>query len=230
MKALILCGGFGTRLRPVIGESQKAVAEVAGKPFLELVVRELRRAGIGRLVFCTHYKSQQVEQVVDGLRGDVSLNLQVVREPEPLGTGGAIVHAVRELDLQGQFLVLNADTYLDSSAYRGAALAPSPALLVTRVDDCTRYGAVQVDDTMRVLSLQEKGTAGPGLISAGVYSLSAADLADFTVQPLSMERDVLPSLVAASRLRAVLYEGPFVDIGTPDSLRIMRAMDVQPRP
>lgn len=227
VKAFILCGGFGTRLRTVIGESQKAVAEVAGKPFLEFVVGALVRAGLTDLVFCTHYQSEQVEQVVAHLGGDPRLRLEVVREPEPLGTGGAVVHAMRSLGYQGRLLALNADTYLDAQAYRAAAQAEPPSMLVTRVDDCMRYGAVQVDASMHVTNLQEKGTQGPGLISAGVYSLDSDTLGGFAPGQLSMEKDVLPKLVSSHRLRAVVYAGPFVDIGTPESLRSMRAMGIQ---
>ncbi len=227
MKVFILCGGFGTRLRPVIGESQKAVAEVAGRPFLEFVVGALVRAGLRDLVFCTHYQSSQVEQVVERLRGDPGLRLEVVREPRPLGTGGAVVHAMRSLEYRGRLLALNADTYLDAEAYRAAAASEPPSLVVTRVDDCMRYGAVQVDASMLVTALKEKGTPGPGWISAGVYGLDSDTLGGFMNQELSMEKDVLPRLVSARRLRAVVYEGPFVDIGTPESLQSMRAMGVQ---
>jgi NDP-sugar pyrophosphorylase family protein len=75
MKAMILCGGFGSRLRGVIGETQKAVAEVDGRPFLYIVVERLRTAGFDELIFCTHYQSDQVERALDELGGDVARRL-----------------------------------------------------------------------------------------------------------------------------------------------------------
>lgn len=227
MKTLILCGGFGTRLRSVIGESQKAVADVAGKPFLEYVVRELGRAGLRDLVFCTHYQSAQVEEVVARLRADATRQLQVVREDQPLGTGGAVVHAVHGLGYDGPLLVINADTFVSAQAYQAAVRSQAPSLVVTEVEDCARYGAVQVDSSMQVLALQEKAVSGPGRISVGVYRLDARSLAGLPQGPLSMERDILPAFVERRQLRAVSYTGPFLDIGTPDSLAIMRGMDVE---
>ena len=120
MKALILCGGLGTRLRSEIGASQKAVADVDGRPFLYYVVEQLAQAGIKDLVFCTHYQSGQVEQFTASLPEDSARRIANVCEPTPMGTGGALLYALAELRYDGPFIALNADTYLDASAYRAA--------------------------------------------------------------------------------------------------------------
>lgn len=227
MKALILCGGMGTRLRSEIGASQKAVVDVDGRPFLYYVVEQLAQAGLKDLVFCTHYQSGQVEQFAAELPDDPARRVAIVCEPTAMGTGGALVNALAELRYDGPFIALNADTYLDAGAYRAAADAQAPALVVTPVDDCARYGAVQVDDARRVLDIAEKGKTGPGLVSAGVYGLHARQLSRFPVAPLSMEKDIIPALIAEQCLAATIYAGPFLDIGTPDSLKFIREHGVR---
>lgn len=227
MKALILCGGLGTRLRSEIGASQKAVADVDGRPFLHYVIQQLAQAGLKDLVFCTHYQSGQVEEFAASLPDDPERRVAIVCEPTAMGTGGALTYALAQLRYDGPFVALNADTYLDASAYRAAADMQAPALVVTPIDDCERYGAVQIDEAQRVVEIAEKGKTGPGLISAGVYGLHTRQLNRFPVKPLSMEKDILPALIAEQSLVATVYRGPFLDIGTPDSLKFIREHGVQ---
>lgn len=227
MKALILCGGLGTRLRSVIGASQKAVADIDGRPFLALVIEQLAKAGIHDLVFCTHYQSEQVESVVENLPADPARQVAIVREPSAMGTGGAILYALSQLRYEGPFIALNADTYLDAAAYRAAAEAVPPTIVVTPIDDCERYGAMQVDENRQVQGITEKGKTGPGLISAGVYGLHTRYVTDLPVATLSMEQDIIPTLISQKLLTAQVYKGPFLDIGTPDSLKLIREHGVQ---
>ncbi|MFL9886084.1 sugar phosphate nucleotidyltransferase [Paraburkholderia agricolaris] len=227
MKALILCGGLGSRLRSVIGASQKAVVDIDGRPFLYYVIEQLAKAGIRDLVFCTHFQSEQVESVVADLPADPARNVAIVREPSAMGTGGAVLYALSQLQYEGPFIALNADTYLDASAYQSAAEAAPPVIVVTPIDDCERYGAVQMDENRQVQAVTEKGKIGPGLISAGVYGLHTRHLTTFPVETLSMEQDIIPALISQQLLTAQVYEGPFLDIGTPDSLKFIREQGVQ---
>ncbi|ALK30629.1 sugar phosphate nucleotidyltransferase [Burkholderia plantarii] len=227
MKALILCGGLGTRLRSEIGVLQKAVADVNGHPFLYYVIEQLAQAGLKDLVFCTCYQAEQVEQFVASLPADPARRVAIVREPVAMGTGGGLIHAISTLRYEGAFIALNADTYLDAKAYRSAACAQPPSIVVTPVDDCGRYGAVQIDDTQRVIAVEEKGKIGPGLISAGVYGLHTRYLRAFPDAPLSMEEHIIPALISGQSLVATRYNGPFLDIGTPDSLKFIREHGVQ---
>jgi NDP-sugar pyrophosphorylase family protein len=222
MKAFILCGGFGTRLRSVIGETQKAVAEVDGKPFLMLVIERLVAAGLDELVFCTHYLSEQIERTLQDHENAAVRSSVVLREEKPLGTGGAVLNAVHSLGCTEDFIVLNADTYVDSEAYGLASRSSSPAIVVRDVSDCMRYGAVRIEESGMVSELCEKGVSGPGCISMGIYRLNPADLPDTGIVPCSMEKDILPRLVASGRLKAIRYTGDFIDIGTPESLAMIR--------
>jgi len=225
MKAIVLCGGFGSRLRDVIGETQKAVAEVDGKPFLHIVIDRLIVAGFSELIFCTHYQSEQVEAALNLLGGDVARMATVLREQESLGTGGAILNAIKVLALSGDFIALNADTYVMTEAYRLARESVPPTLIVREVEDCARYGAVRVDAFGNVLEMTEKGVTGPGFISMGIYRFHTDHLIGFPIVACSMEKDLLPHLIERGQLNALHYSGDFIDIGTPQSLASIREMN-----
>ncbi len=218
MRAYVFCGGFGTRLRSVIGDSQKALVQVRGKPFLTRVLRQLAAAGIVEVVLCAHYRADQVAEKLDALSQDAGLSLDMVIEPTPLGTGGALLNALRESPPEGRYLALNADTFLDSEAYRLAAAADDNVLVAARVEDRGRYGSLEINALGRLLALREKGQEGPGLVNAGVYAFNPGTFANAQVRACSMERDLLPGLLAGEGIGVLEYAGRFIDIGTPESL------------
>jgi NDP-sugar pyrophosphorylase family protein len=222
MKAVILCGGFGSRLRGVIGETQKAVAEVDGRPFLHIVVERLGAAGFDELIFCTHYQSEQVAMALDALGESVAHRTTILQEQEPLGTGGAILKAMEVLGIKGDFIALNSDTYVTAEAYRLAHESNPPSLIVREVEDCARYGAVRLDDSGNIIEMTEKGVSGPGCISMGIYRFHTDHLAGFPVTVCSMEKDILPQLIQRGLLKGIRYSGDFIDIGTPESLATIR--------
>lgn len=218
MRAYVLCGGFGTRLRGVIQDSQKALVNVHGQPFLRRVLQQLQLAGITEVVLCAHYRADQLAEQLVTLTRDASLTLDMVVEAQPMGTGGALLHALQARPAAGRYLVLNADTYLEPEAYRLALQSDRNVLVAVRVEDRSRYGSLSVDDCGRLLSLQEKGLAGAGLINAGVYGFTIGALDGCMPRPCSMESDLLPYLLQHGGVHAREYAGPFIDIGTPDSL------------
>ena len=217
MRAYVLCGGFGTRLRSVT-DSQKALVPVHGEPFLAHVLSQLARAGISDGVLCAHYRAEQVAEQLAELSRQAGLPLSMVVEQSPLGTGGALLNALREQPAQGRYLVLNADTFVDAQGYRQMLLGKGNALLAARVDDRSRYGSLALNAAGNLAALQEKGLQGPGLINAGVYAFTAAAFATTPVRACSMERDLLPGLLQREAVTVVDYSGRFIDIGTPESL------------
>lgn len=223
MLAYILCGGFGTRLRSVIKDSQKAVVDIHGRPFLALVLAQLREAGISQAVLCAHYRAEQLAALLPALEAESGVTLHLVVEGNPLGTGGAVLNALREVPPSGRYLVLNADTYLEPHAYSLALNAERDVLVGVYVEDRSRYGSLDCSTQGEVLGFAEKGQAGPGLVNAGVYGFNAGALVDLAVAPASMEHDLLPCLIAKRSLFFCEYSGAFVDIGTPDSLDVFRS-------
>jgi len=219
IKAVLLVGGMGTRLRSVMPATAKPLASVGDRPFLELLVRQLRRQGIRRMVMCTGYLAEQVEsRFGDGRELDVEIEYS--KETHPLGTGGAVKLAGRYLRNTPHFLVMNGDSFLDIDFGRLVRFHHERDALVSMavlpVQNANRYGTVQADSGGRVIRFMEKtGQEAPGLVNAGVYVFSRAVLDHIPEGSSSLERDLFPSLLA-DRVFAQEQQGMFIDIGTPE--------------
>lgn len=215
---LILAGGFGVRLRSAVSDVPKPLAPVMGRPYLAHVLESWRRQGVYSFTFLLHH---QAGMVIDFLAETQKTNpfldtaIRTLVEPHPLGTGGAIAYAVRELEIDGSFLVANADTWLDGGIHQLSA-APAPAIGVLRVADSERYGQVRIKSN-KISAFQEKQSSpGPGLINAGLYHLEADMFREWDGQPFSLERELFPKWVSANRLSAVSLDTEFIDIGVPE--------------
>jgi NDP-sugar pyrophosphorylase family protein len=219
MKAVLLVGGLGTRLRSAVSSLPKALASVGDRPFLELLVRQLARQGIGQLVMCTGYMAEQIERTL-GDGSSFGVEIEYSREAVPLGTGGALKLAQRYMQHESEFLVLNGDSFLQidfseliSFHRRHGSLA---TIAVVPVQNASRYGTVQVEVDDRVLGFAEKtGDSAPGIINAGVYVFGSAIFAQIPEGPASLERDVFPNLLELG-VYAFEQRRLFIDIGTPD--------------
>jgi len=219
--AAILAGGAGTRLRPAVADRPKVLAPVRGRPFVTYLLDQLARAGAAEVVLLTGHRAAQVRDALGERYGP--MRLRYSEEPAPLGTGGAVRHALPLL-AGDRVLLLNGDSYCDvelgdfvEAHSRGDADA---ALVLARVADTGRYGRVAVDEEGRVERFEEKAaSSGPGWINAGVYLLRRGWVASWPDGPLSLERDLLPAAVAAGRAWGYHCEGDFLDIGTPQSFR-----------
>jgi D-glycero-alpha-D-manno-heptose 1-phosphate guanylyltransferase len=217
------------RLRAVVADRPKGLAEVAGRPFLGWLLDHLRAQGARAVVLAAGYGADQIEAFLT-TGAPPGLDVRVVVEPAPLGTGGALAFAAREAGIGGPFLALNGDTFFSGSLSRLAEArrqhAAPAAVALVRVPDAARYGAVRFDAaTGAVAAFEEKGNTGPGWINAGAYAVAPEALSGFEPgTKCSFERDVLPALVGRGLL-AVPYEGAaFLDIGTPEDYA--RAADV----
>ena len=215
---LVLAGGFGTRLRSAVSDVPKPLAPVAGRPFLQYLIEGWVEQGVTQLTFLIHHQADLIEAFLELQKMEGRLKgckLRTLSEPQPLGTGGAVAYAVRQLGLTGSFLVTNADTWLGSGVERVFAAA-IPAIGVVRVENSERYGSVKLREN-RVIAFEEKqDSAGPGWINAGLYHLHADLFRGWNFQPFSLERELFPKLVAAGLLEAVPLATEFIDIGIPD--------------
>lgn len=219
MRAYVLCGGFGTRLRSVIHDTQKAVVPVHGEPFLLHVLRQLADSPVTEVVLCAYYRADQLAAQQAFLAQQTGLSVQLVVEPEPLGTGGALLNALQQYPASERFLVLNADTFVQANGYQQLATAQGNGILAVQVDDTSRYGTLEVTAQGDLVGLHEKAASGAGLINAGVYAFEAHLFDDFAVTPMSLERDLLPAVLATVPIKTHVYAGPFIDIGTPEALQ-----------
>ena len=225
--AVLLVGGKGARLRSVVPSTPKPLAAVGGKSFLELLVRQLHNQGIRRLVMCSGYLADQIDNKFgDGSAWDVQIRYS--RETHPLGTAGAIKLAERELKEDPEFLVMNGDSFLEIDFRRLVCVHREGKALVTMavlpVENAARYGTVQVDCRKRVSGFTEKsGIDAPGLINAGVYVFGRSVFEHIPEGATSLERDVFPRILDLG-MQAVEQSGMFIDIGTPEDYARAQAL------
>lgn len=216
MKLLVLAGGLGTRLKSVLPNAPKALAPVGQVPFLALQLENWIAQGIRSFVFLLHHQADQIQSFLDDAKAGLLKDCEVVClvEPVPMDTGGAVAHAVRELGLDSDFLVTNADTWLGSGISQLMAISGAPGIAVVRVDDATRYGTVQFNDKNRVTAFVEKSVlAGAGWINSGLYRLRPELFRDWDGKRFSLERKTLPELVERGELIAIELKSDFIDIG-----------------
>lgn len=220
MKAVVLAGGLGTRLRERVPELPKPLAPVAGRPFLAWVLDALVRHGFQDIVLSVGYRWELIRTQFGASYRGASITYAV--ETEPLGTGGAVALAFESAGMAGDeaALVLNGDTFLDLDfaalrAWYGAA--PAAAAMVLRaVDDVARYGSVETV-AGRVTGFFEKGRSGPGLINAGVYILQADVFARFGLAGrFGLETDLLQRYCNSLVPLARITDAYFIDIGVPE--------------
>jgi NDP-sugar pyrophosphorylase family protein len=219
-QAVILCGGKGTRLQGVIGERPKALAMVAGQPFLNWLLEDLTNQGIRRLIFCTGFGAAELERHIE--RWNPGIEIRFSRETEPLGTGGAIRRALRLME-SDPVLVLNADSRSGYSVeeFLGYHTAKQSfaSVLLARLQDRNRFGSVLVGHDGKIQEFLEKNSgSGPGWASAGVYLLSPEWIAEIPAdRAVSVETQVFPNWIKKG-LWAWPAARDFIDIGTPESL------------
>lgn len=220
MKAIILAGGLGRRLRAAIGELPKPMAPVAGKPFLDYLVAQLLRWNIRDIVISTGYKAKVIKDYFRNGR-PWGARISYCQEDAPLGTGGALKKAAQQIDDE-LFLVLNGDSYLGFN-FRGMLTFHTQQSAIATIGltwrkDTKRFGRVEINAKGQVIQFIEKSETIPGYINGGVY-LCRSDLVDTIPSGnVSLEIDILPNL-----LERGLYGWPageiFADIGTPTSYR-----------
>jgi D-glycero-alpha-D-manno-heptose 1-phosphate guanylyltransferase len=230
MKLLVLAGGFGTRLQSVVSDLPKALAPVGSVPFLRLQIEHWKTQGLRSFVFLLHHHASQIIEFLQNEQGSLLKDCQVhwLIEPVPMGTGGAVAHAVEQLGIAGDFLVTNADTWLGQGVM-AVRQASSPAMAVVHVEDAGRYGSVLFDNEGFVSAFREKSAdVASGWINAGMCQLNARLFKDWNHEPFSLETVSFPVLAANGTLKAVPLEVDFIDIGVPsDYFRFCRWIESQ---
>jgi len=219
MQAVLLAGGLGTRLRSVVHDRPKPMADVCGKPFMEYLILELKKHGVDHIVMAVGYKGSMVEEYFkDGK--EIGVKIDYSYEETQLGTAGAIKNAERYIN-GTEFLVLNADTFYQAAYSEAFSLYQEMnldmALVVRRVPDVSRYGSVKIEQN-RVIGFNEKVEEPiPGVINGGIYIMkrSVLDLIP-TKKKCSLENEIIPQMLSnGKKLGAIVNDGYFIDIGVP---------------
>ena len=222
--AVILAGGFGTRIKHLLGDLPKPMAPVNGRPFLEWVVRWLAAQNVRRVVLSTGFRA---EVIADYFRPQPVPDVRVVCVPEttPLGTAGGFLNAVGQSRIKSDaWFLVNGDTLAFANLADALRSLDDPAtagvIFGRELPDTSRYGSLVTDESGRLRCFAEK-RPGQGVISTGVYLFRDSLLRQFPAKvPLSLEQVVFPALTTAgASLRVLRMNTPFLDIGTPDTLR-----------
>ena len=213
-EAIILAGGFGTRLRTVVSDVPKPMAPVAGRPFLSYLLDDLSRQSYRHVVLATGYMHDKVEEYFGGHYRNIAIDY--AQETSPLGTGGAIVNGLQHCS-EESVTVFNGDTFFHVDQDLLLSSARERLTLVLRHVFCAgRYGAVEVDSGGRITAFREKDSeAGAGLINGGIYRLHRSLLEHWPLgQPFSFEKEVLQPM--NEPIYGYISDTYFIDIGVPD--------------
>lgn len=222
MRAVVLVGGFGTRLRPLTCARPKQMLPIVNRPMIEHVVGHLAAHGVDDVVLSLGFLPDTFRDAYpDGRCAGTRLHYAV--EPEPLDTAGAIRFAALDAGIDGRFLVLNGDVLTDLDVTRFVDFhertGAEATIALHKVADPSRYGVVPTNGEGRVTEFVEKpppGDAPTDLINAGTYVFepSVLDRIDGG-RRVSVEREVFPMLVADRTLYALDDEAYWIDTGTP---------------
>jgi mannose-1-phosphate guanylyltransferase len=218
--AIVLCGGAGTRLRSVTGDAPKSLATIGDRPFLDILINQLRRHGFEHVILAVGYQRDLIRSHFDSRAHDISLEYSI--ESTPLGTGGASRNALDFVKSESA-LIMNGDSYTDAdlsgfvSDHRDSRA--DLTVLVVPTDGRVDCGLVSVTPDGKVMGFKEKQSA-PGMhfVNAGIYMVDRKILYEMPPnQRVSLEEELFPRLLAEGKnIRAFHHSGRCVDIGTPE--------------
>jgi D-glycero-alpha-D-manno-heptose 1-phosphate guanylyltransferase len=219
MEAIVLAGGLGTRLASKLDGLPKAMAPVAGRPFLEILLGQLEHSGCSHVLLSVGHLHSVIQDYFGASFHGVPLDYAI--EEAPLGTGGAIRKALGYA-VEKNVLVLNGDTFLDADYEAMVQFHEAQGALLTMAvahqPDIARYGGVVVEGE-RVVGFQEKGRSGAGWINAGAYVVQREMRWPETLQEkFSFELDFLAPEIGRISAAAYKVDGFFLDIGVPEDL------------
>ncbi|XP_071710432.1 mannose-1-phosphate guanylyltransferase 1-like [Rutidosis leptorrhynchoides] len=223
MKALILVGGFGTRLRPLTLSFPKPLVDFANKPMILHQIEALKAIGVTEVILAINYQPEVMLNFLKDFESKLGIKITCSQETEPLGTAGPLALARDKLaDESGEpFFVLNSDVISDYPLKEMIAFHKShggeASLMVTKVDEPSKYGVVVMEEsTGKVEKFVEKPKIFVGnKINAGIYLLNQTILDRIELKPTSIEKEIFPIVASENLLFAMVLPGFWMDIGQP---------------
>jgi D-glycero-alpha-D-manno-heptose 1-phosphate guanylyltransferase len=219
MEAIILAGGFGTRLRPSVADLPKCMASINGRPFLEFLLDRLIHSGVEHVILSVGYMHELIIKYFKS--GYQNLKISFAVENEPLGTGGGIKMAMKHAQAEN-VLALNGDTLflLDLKDFWDFHVSRKSlfSLALRQVPSVSRYGSVTLNKEGLITGFTEKNALeGPGLINAGIYLISRKYFTDYqTPDVFSLEKDFIEKAYDKDYFYGFAGSGYFIDIGIPE--------------
>lgn len=222
LSVVVLAGGLGTRLKSVVKSAPKILAPIAGKPFLDILLRWLIGQGVKHVSFSLGHMAETVIKELLQYKNLYPINISYSVEESPIGTLGGLSLTLNEQNIS-EAIVINGDTFTEVDLNRFADVMTLKkneiGLVITKVNNVSRYGEVLFDNSNSVTSFIEKNAQNskPGWINAGIYYLSESsvkEVKEFTEG--GIENDFF--LPNCARLQVFkMDKGCFIDIGTPES-------------
>jgi D-glycero-alpha-D-manno-heptose 1-phosphate guanylyltransferase len=225
--SIVLAGGQGTRLRGIVRDLPKPMADIAGRPFLWWLMTRLHQQGVGRVILSVGYKSEVIQDYFGMTFAGMEISYAV--EKEPLGTGGAIKYALEKARTP-QVIVLNGDSYVDFNLKAllslFASAGPDLAIAAVYLIDSARYGLLLIEEKTNIITgFSEKQESIAGYINAGVYCLRRDIFMKYPVPgAFSFERDFLAVQLGVVRPLALKAVGAFIDIGVPEDYALAQTL------
>tara|TARA_B000000475_G_scaffold269351_1_gene263181 strand:+ start:2726 stop:3460 length:735 start_codon:yes stop_codon:yes gene_type:complete len=213
----VLCGGLGTRLRESLGDIPKSLAPVDEKPFLEFILNHWANNKVSYFVFLLGYKAELIKDYLEKVNDTIfsDCKFEYVIEEERLGTGGSVANALKVLNYDGNFFLINSDTWISSNLENFSNATP-PCIGILFQEETKRYGIVEVSEDYQITSFKEKSiSSNSGFINSGLYLLNSELFLDWDESPCSLEESYLSRFVEQGILSGVNLEASFIDIGVP---------------
>mmetsp|Transcript_3687 Transcript_3687/g.5120 ORF Transcript_3687/g.5120 Transcript_3687/m.5120 type:complete len:360 (-) Transcript_3687:51-1130(-) len=220
MKALILVGGFGTRLRPLTLSVPKPIVEFANKPSIIHQIEALVKCGVNEVVLAVNYQPDMMNACMQTWEKKLGVKITYSRETTPLGTAGPIALAAHVLNDGEPFFVLNSDVicpfpFEELLAFHKAH-GKEGTILVTKVEEPSKYGVVVSTETGRIQKFVEKPQVYVGnKINAGIYIFNPSILKRIEPKPTSIEKEIFPKMAAEGELFSFVLNGFWMDVGQP---------------
>ena len=219
-QAIILAGGFGTRLQKVVSDLPKPMADINGKPFLEYLFNYLEKYKIKKVILSVGYKHEKIiEYFGDNFK---NIKIKYAVENQPLGTGGAIKFTLDKIN-DNNFFLINGDTFFDVNLNQLSNFHSDKkadiSLSLKPLSDFDRYGAVEIDNNNRIKKFNEKKYQKHGLINGGVYAINKNIFNKTEKTKFSFEKDIMEKHLTKLKMFGFVSDTYFIDIGIPDDYK-----------
>ena len=220
-EAIILAGGLGTRLKSEVPDLPKCMAPVAGKPFIDYVIKYLLEQGVNGFIFSLGYKHDVVINHLESTWPNIKYEVAI--EKNPLGTGGGIRFASKKVKSKS-FFVLKGDTYFEMDLLSMFKNHESNNAQITvalkQMVNFDRYGSVLINQANQICAFREKTSVDSGLINGGIYLLKKSLIEEISVEdPFSFEKEVLEKYIHKNCIYGFVSDGYFIDIGIPEDFK-----------
>ena len=216
-EAVILAGGFGTRLRSIISEIPKPMAPIGDTPFIYYLLKQLQHFKINKVVLSVGYKYESIIEYFGYQFENMELSYSI--EETPLGTGGGVKLAISQIQ-EDKFILLNGDSFfgVDLTALANFHISNKAeiSLSLKPLSNFDRYGSVSIDDNNKVCKFLEKQPCRYGLINGGIYIINKQIFNHIDTDKFSLEKDILEPNVKHETIYGFISDSFFIDIGIPE--------------